>query len=80
MYTEEQLRDTWKEAIAHAEDRLSGTLPVFKTFDEWKGSLVKESDSLPCVSGSLPEGYCKYCGKTPCERKGVSIYPEDDEE
>ena len=35
---------------------------------------------LADFSGSLPEGYCKYCGKTPCERKGVSPYPEDDEQ
>jgi len=28
----------------------------------------------------LPEGYCKYCGKTPCERLGVSIYPEEDDD
>jgi ArsR family metal-binding transcriptional regulator len=32
---------------------------------------------LADVSGSLPDGYCKYCGKTPCERLGISIYPED---
>ena len=52
MYTEQQLKETWDEAISHAQDKLSGNLPVFKSFDEWKESLVKESDSSPCVSDS----------------------------
>jgi hypothetical protein len=35
---------------------------------------------LADVSGSLPDGYCKWCGKTPCERLGWSHPLEDDEQ
>jgi len=69
--------DTSEGATAYLESEgIDVEKYVRRGIDELKRNKALD---LADVSGSLPEGYCKYCGKTPCERKGVSIYPEDDE-
>lgn len=45
MNNKEQLRECWSDAISHCEDRLRGSLPVYKNFEDWyKANLVTDKD------------------------------------